>query len=64
MENEKLCISVMEAADLLGIGKTAMYGLVKQPGFPIIKIGKSYRIRKAGLDEWLKDHEGKEVILD
>ena len=63
-ENEQIYISVMEAAKILGVGRNTMYALIKQDGFPYVKIGNAYRIRKAGLEEWLKDHEGKEIILD
>ena len=64
MENDLTCISVMEAAEILGVGRNKMYSLLKQEGFPYVKLGNTYRIRKAGLDKWLKDHEGKEIILD
>ena len=64
MENEQICISVMEAAKIIGVGRNVMYNLIKQPGFPCVKIGRSYKVRKSGLEEWLKDHEGKEIILD
>lgn len=62
MENEY--ISVVEASKILGIGKNAMYALVRQPGFPCVKIGKKIIVRRSGLDEWMKNHDGKEVVLD
>ena len=62
--NDHEYISVVEASKILGIGKNAMYSLVHQPGFPCVKIGKKIIIRRSGLDEWMKDHEGKEVVID
>lgn len=64
MEDEQICISVDEASRIIGVGRNVMYKLIKQQGFPAVKIGRSYRVRKAGLEEWLKNHEGKEIILD
>lgn len=58
-----ITISIKEAALIMGIGRDTMYSLVKQPGFPSVKIGNKYVIRKQGLDDWLKEHQGKEIIL-
>jgi len=57
-------VSVKEAAKIMGIGKDVMYKLVKQPGFPCVKIGNKYVVRRSGLEEWLRVHQGKEIVLD
>lgn len=46
-------ITVIEMARLLKISRSKAYSLVKEPGFPIIKIGKSIRIIKNELFKWL-----------
>ena len=64
MESEPWYIGIEESAKLIGIGRDAMYKMVKQPGFPVVMISGKYLIRKDGLLEWMKDREGKDVILD
>lgn len=59
-----VCVSVKEAARIMGVGKDVMYKLVKQPGFPSVKIGNKYVVRRSGLEEWLRIHQGKEVVLN
>jgi excisionase family DNA binding protein len=63
MNEEKEYICVMDAAKILGLSKNVMYTLAKQPGFPAVRIGKKIVIRRSGLDDWMKNHEGKEVVL-
>ena len=46
-------LTVKELQELLKIGRTATYHLIHMPGFPIIKIGNTYRIRKEDLDKYL-----------
>ena len=58
MDNEKIGISVDEAAHLLGIGKNLMLKLVTVPGFPAIRFKKKIIINKNKLQEWLDDNAG------
>jgi excisionase family DNA binding protein len=53
----------LDAAKVLGISKNGMYSLVRQQGFPAVKIGKRIIIGRKALDEWMKTHQGKEVVL-
>lgn len=44
---------VEEIADILGIGRTSAYNLVKQGYFKTVRIGTSIRVSKKSFDEWL-----------
>ena len=57
-------MTVAEAAEMLSIGKVTMYKMVKQEGFPCVRIGKRYVIHRGRFAEWMKDHEGREVVID
>lgn len=46
-------LTVEEMAKILRISRSKAYSLVKEKGFPIIKIGKSIRILKQELYSWL-----------
>ncbi len=50
---EKRVYTVDEKRDILGIGRTAAYDLVKQGCFHCIKVGRNYRISKKSFDRWL-----------
>ena len=45
--------TVAEIADMLGIGRTSAYNLVKENHFKVVKIGASIRISKKSFDDWL-----------
>ena len=54
-EGQRLCISVPEAAMMIGISRNNCYDLVKEHKLPSIRIGeKRIVIPKAALEEFLK----------
>ena len=57
---EKVCISVPEMAQRLGICRMKAYELVKCSGFPVITIGRRVLVPVAGLEKWLEAQAGKE----
>lgn len=58
MENEKLSISVDEAAKMLGIGRNLMLKLVTVKGFPAIRFKRKIIINKSKLQEWFNENAG------
>ncbi len=42
MDNEKMSLTVIEAAKILGIGRNLMLKLVTVPGFPAIRFKKKF----------------------
>jgi excisionase family DNA binding protein len=46
-----------QVAEILQIGRTRAYELCHQRGFPARRIGKTFRIPKMALLEWLDTHE-------
>lgn len=55
--NERLTMSVAEAADQLGISLKSAYTLTHRQDFPTIKIGRRTRISRDGLREWVRMQE-------
>lgn len=51
---EKSTMSVQELSSHMGISLPKAYGLVKEPGFPTIKVGTRILIPVEGFNEWLK----------
>ena len=52
-KGEKRAYRVEEIAEMLDIGKSSAYELVKQNPFKIVRIGTTIRISKSSFDEWL-----------
>lgn len=50
---EKLTFSVQEAAEIIGVGYTKMYQLVRSDSVPNIKLGKRYIIPKDKFIAWV-----------
>lgn len=54
---EKLTMSVHEAARELGICLRYVYQLCHREDFPAIRFGRNIRISREGLREWVRDNE-------
>ena len=52
-ESNKRCYTVDELRSFLGIGRIAVYELLKKNEFRWVKIGGRYIISKASFDAWL-----------
>jgi DNA repair protein RadD len=50
-------LSLEEATEYLGIGKTALYALARQGRIPSRKIGKKWIFEKAQLDVWIRGNK-------
>ena len=51
--NEKLALSVTEAAAVLGISRPMVYRLIRSEGFPVFQVGGRRLISRAGLEAWV-----------
>ena len=51
---ERLMLKPAEAAEAIGMGRTAFYRLVKAGLVPSCRVGKSIRIPALGLREWVE----------
>jgi len=60
--DERLALTVPEAAERIGIGQTKVYELVARGDLPSVKIGRCRRIRVQALETWLAEREAAEVI--
>ncbi len=51
--DKRLCITVPEAAEMLGISRNFAYELVKQKQLPVVKFGKRLLIPRLALEKML-----------
>ena len=54
VNNEKLGLSVTEAAALLGVSRPTVYELINRDDFPSFRIGTRRVISRAGLERWVE----------
>ena len=66
---DKLLVRPAEAAEMLGVGRSTVYALVKAGVFPTIRVGRSTRLPVAQLRAWVaarSDHahvaQGREGV--
>jgi excisionase family DNA binding protein len=50
---EKLLLTVREAADCAGIGRTKMYEIINAGELPVVRIGRAVRIPAHILRQWV-----------
>ena len=55
---ERLCVSVPEAAKMIGISRNFAYELVNQKQLPVIRFGKRKLIPRVALEKRLEKEEG------
>lgn len=58
-DNDKLTITVDEAAKMLGVGRNTMLEFVKMDGFPAIRLKRKIIIDKEALPKWFASSYGK-----
>ena len=57
--NGKLCITVEEMGELLGIGRTKAYEVARRADFPAIRLGRKLLVSVKGLEEWVARQTGE-----
>jgi excisionase family DNA binding protein len=57
VSSEPILLTVSEVQALTQLGRTKVYELIGAGKLPIIRIGRSVRIRRDALDKWLAELE-------
>ena len=57
--DEKLCLTLQEASDYIGLNIKKLSKLTKEKGFPCVFVGRRTLIIKNELENWLKKNIGK-----
>lgn len=64
MDTEKLTLSVSEAAKLTGIGRDCLYRLTRRDDFPVLRLGRSIRIPRRALEQWIEREAARGAVLE
>lgn len=62
MLNEKITLTVNEAAEYTGIGRTNLRQLIAWGKISSMRIGRKILIRRAVLDEFIRLNEGNKLM--
>lgn len=63
IKEQKLTLSIPEAAKRLGISDTSMRQLARTEGFPAFNVGHRILIRAKGLEAWVNEQAKKGIML-
>lgn len=58
---QPLLITVDEAAQMLSMGRTKLYDLIRYEGFPVVRFGKAVMIRPSEMLAWLEKRKEQEA---
>ena len=53
---EPICVRVNDAARMIGVGRTKLYGLISSGELETVKIGKATRVTTASLHRLVEQH--------
>lgn len=63
IKDQKLTLSIPEAAKRLGISDTSMRQLARTAGFPAFQVGKRVLVSAKGLEAWVEEQAKKGIML-
>ena len=55
LRSDRLLLDSREVAALLGLGRTKVFQMMAQEELPVVRIGRTVRVPRASLEEWLRD---------
>jgi excisionase family DNA binding protein len=61
--NKNTWLTLEEAAEYLGMGKTVLYTLVREGRIPSSKVGKKWTFEKEQLDSWVRTNQPMETFF-
>ncbi len=53
---EPLLLKAGDIAKLLGLGRSKVFAMLAVGALPVIRIGRSVRVPRAALEEWIAEH--------
>ncbi len=56
--HERILLTIPEAAERLGVGKTLVWQMVARNELPSVRLGRLVRVPVPALDEWIREQTG------
>ena len=54
-------LRAVEVAEMLGLGRSKVYDMMKRGQLPVVRIGKAIRVPVQALEEWVRTRTAKAV---
>ena len=54
---ERLLLKPLEAAQVLGIGRSLMYEMIARGEIPSVRLGRCLRVSKESIEKWIRERE-------
>ena len=54
---ERILLKPLEAAQVLGIGRSLMYELIARGEIPSVRLGRCLRVSRESLETWIRERE-------
>jgi excisionase family DNA binding protein len=58
-KTDRLLLRPVEAAELLGLSRSSIYGLLAAGELPVVRLGHQVRVPVAELHRWVEEHAGR-----
>ena len=62
IKNEKLTLSIPEAAKRIGVSDTHLRQMARTEGFPAFRIGNRILVSVKGLERWVEEQARKGMV--
>ncbi|MCI8681010.1 MAG: helix-turn-helix domain-containing protein [Oscillospiraceae bacterium] len=62
IKDHPLLLTVPQAAELMQLGRDTVYQLTHRPDFPALRLGRTVRINREGLQDWLNKNNGGNLL--
>ena len=63
MVDEEKWLTPKDVMEILPYGIQTIRKMFKMDGFPSVRLGRKFVVKRKDLDEWLNMNKGKEVLL-
>jgi excisionase family DNA binding protein len=63
LENDPELMTAAEISKVFNVSLGHVYHLIERKELPIVKIGRSVRVRKVDLEKYINDHYHSRIIL-
>lgn len=60
---DRVLLTVKDVQELTQLGRSTVYELIRSGVLPIVRIGRSIRVRREALETWLAEMEANESAL-
>jgi excisionase family DNA binding protein len=62
IESAACLLTIPQVCQILGLGRTKVYYLIKGEGLPVVRFGRAVRVSADSLERWLQEREQRGLL--